>query len=358
MKILFLTSQNPDYLRDVLFHGLINLIGRKKVIDFPRKILYHCNKKTIEERERGKCSCCLFNQSFRNHPQLHFFGSFSKLDDINVDDFDLILITTLQKEVINEVKKIFFLAKKSEIKIVFVDGEDDILLRQIYFYSNLYFKREILLNNFYSLTTELKRLNIFFHQLASSLKGNLHNGPLAFPIGISNFCGYYLKPLPMGIIDVGFKPLKEKEYDVSFIASLNSVKRLHIFQFLKKYVEKRKLKAFIGYGLPWSKYMEIFSKSKISISVSGGGFDTYRYWEIPYSGSMLLSEKPCILIPNNFEEGVSASFFKDLKELKEKLDFYLNNNESAEIAKNGRKLLMKYHTSVRRAKYLLDSLNF
>jgi hypothetical protein len=348
MKILFVPSNTPDFLEDIIYHGLINLFGRKKVIDYPMKASYHCDKKSVTERVEFGCRCSLLNQNFKRFPSLHFFDKkfdFDSKTEIKVDDFDLVVFGSLRPDVSNIVKNILKECIKRGVISVFLDGEDDPFVRNIYFQGvNFYFKRETLISF----------QNIAFKKRSPRLIFQLLKTRSIVPLGFSNI--FNVMPLTFGIIDYGFKPVKEKEFDVSFIATPTSKWRLQVNTFLKKYVKKRKLKAFIGYGLNLLEYMKFLSKSKISISVRGGGFDTYRYWEIPYANSMLLSEMPDIIIPNNFKEGVSASFFKNIDELKNKLDFYIKKEEVLEMAEEGRKLLMKKHTSIARAKQMLDCI--
>ena len=64
------------------------------------------------------------------------------------------------------------------------------------------------------------------------------------------------------------------------------------------------------------EYRALLHRSKMALSVRGGGFDTVRYWEIPASGALLISERPDIVIPHNFEHGVHAIFCRpDLQDL-------------------------------------------
>jgi len=344
MKILYVSSRTQHFLEDIVYHGLITLFGRKSVVDYPPKLTYHCSDL------QSKCEC--------SRPALCFFDKkpfdyYKDLEKPNIEDFDLIVLSSIRPDVFTTTKEILEASKNHGIKTVFLDGEDDILIRYIYRYVDYYFKRETLPKNFMSIINsiaieERRKLILQKNFMSNLLRGNY----LSVPIGLSNF--YNPVPLTFGIIDYGYKPPKEKEFDISFIATLKSSKlRFTVYNFLKKYVQKRKLNAFIGTGLSWQKYMDILGKSKISISVRGVGFDTYRYWEIPYAGAMLLSEKPDIIIPNNFQPGVNAAFFKDLKELKKQLDFYVNNDEALEIAKRGRNFVLKSHTSVSRAKTII-----
>jgi hypothetical protein len=156
---------------------------------------------------------------------------------------------------------------------------------------------------------------------------------------------------------------KNKSIDISFIASMTSSYRLDLYKFLVKYVKKRKLKADIRivgkFGKDWiphNEYQTIVSNSKLSISAQGTGFDTYRYWEIPFYGSTLVSQKPFIFIENNFVDGESAIFFSNFKELERKLDYYLLKDLWEDVCRKGREHFLKYHTHIHRAIKILETI--
>jgi len=87
------------------------------------------------------------------------------------------------------------------------------------------------------------------------------------------------------------------------------------------------------------------------------GFDTVRYWEIPYSGSVLISRTPRTLIPNNLEEGRHAFFFDNLKELKQHVKYIIQDPDYAiKIGKEARKFVMKFHSPEARARTILNAL--
>jgi hypothetical protein len=87
------------------------------------------------------------------------------------------------------------------------------------------------------------------------------------------------------------------------------------------------------------------------------GFDTVRYWEIPYSGSVLISRRPRTLIPNNFEEGRHAFFFDSLKELKQHVEYLVQDPDYAiKIGKETRKFVMKFHSPEARARAIISTL--
>jgi spore maturation protein CgeB len=106
-----------------------------------------------------------------------------------------------------------------------------------------------------------------------------------------------------------------------------------------------------------SEYSRRLSSARIGLSLFGSGFDSVRFWEIPAHGVMLLAERPPIRIPNNFINAESAVFFDDLPELEQKLNHYLaRSDEACEIAAEGRRHFLKYHTASARARQFLGHL--
>jgi hypothetical protein len=103
-------------------------------------------------------------------------------------------------------------------------------------------------------------------------------------------------------------------------------------------------------------YYRLLSRSKIAVSVRGGGFDTYRYWEIVACKALLVSERPDIVIPNNYEHRRHAVFCKpDLSDLGALIRYYAaHEDERRSIVEEGYAHLLKYHTCERRAEYFLD----
>jgi hypothetical protein len=154
-------------------------------------------------------------------------------------------------------------------------------------------------------------------------------------------------------------PLPERravEYDVAFLGSLTSPERFVMRAGLDgleaEGVRVRTLQK--GESLPWASYIDILARSRIAISVRGSGFDTYRYWEIPAAGALLLAETPGIVIPGNFVDGREA-VFAPVGELALRARELLERDTDA-IAAAGRARLKAAHTSVHRAQVVLDAL--
>lgn len=109
----------------------------------------------------------------------------------------------------------------------------------------------------------------------------------------------------------------------------------------------------------WAKgrYSHGLAEALIAISARGVGWDTYRYWEIPYFGAALLSHRVAIVIPRNFVADREAIFFDGLPELETKLRTLLNDRSMAEvIGVEGRKASLERHLSIHRAKTVLEAI--
>jgi spore maturation protein CgeB len=100
------------------------------------------------------------------------------------------------------------------------------------------------------------------------------------------------------------------------------------------------------------------SKCRITLSLRGGGWDTLRYWEIPAVGSMMISTELGIVIPNDFEDKKHIVRCSDnLDDLLDLGRYYLaHEDERQKIATAGREHLLKYHSNVARANYLLSTM--
>lgn len=98
-------------------------------------------------------------------------------------------------------------------------------------------------------------------------------------------------------------------------------------------------------------------KYKIGIDLIGHGQDTIRHYEIPARGEMLLCPQVSIKRERDFTDGVSAVFYDGIDDFKEKLNYYMANEDKADkIRLAGRKHFLKYHTGTARAKQLLLKL--
>lgn len=256
--------------------------------------------------------------------------------------------------------------------LVLIDGEDDASLRRELFHRYqcaLYFKREYRLHRDGGVCGLIRRWST--RSADAALSQRMH--PLSLAV--------VMEMLPT----VSVVP---RDIDVSYVARISHPKRRQAVELLRHasgirfqggvYAEAEDRQSKLVSGFPRfllhfkgnpvvtaaqrgtklspAEYYALLGRSKMALSVRGGGFDTLRYWEIVASGALLLSEQPDIEIPNNFVHGKHALFFRpDLSDLVDLVRTYASDAQAcAAMAAAGHKYLLQHHTCERRAEYFLD----
>lgn len=162
----------------------------------------------------------------------------------------------------------------------------------------------------------------------------------------------------MSVIKHSFPKIDDFDIDVSLVARPTNKLRVRFINALRKIAKKHGLKVYLNTtGVNHLQYEEMLLRSRVCISLPGAGFDTFRYWEIPFYERCLLSFKLPIEIPNNFEDGYSAIFFKNEEELEDKILKTLNSGAYDDLRKNGKQDFLLYHTDVKRAERVLHFMN-
>lgn len=163
-----------------------------------------------------------------------------------------------------------------------------------------------------------------------------------------------LYPLPMAAPPRVMLPAPViRDIEVSFVARPTNETRDRCAEMLRQ----EGFTVFYGADLPREQFCWILNRSKIAVSLPGATWDTFRYWEIPYHGALLLSQRLPIVLPDNFVDWESAVFFDDLEDMMAKIRFLLaDEGRLAAIAAKGKELSWEKHTSVARARYLLEKM--
>ncbi|MFO0773136.1 MAG: glycosyltransferase [Nitrospiraceae bacterium] len=255
---------------------------------------------------------------------------------------------------------------------VLIDGEDDSDIRcDLYrrYRCRLYFKREYRWMPGGGVAAGLARRFAFRH---------------CSEVSTSIF------PLPFSVIPGVASPSLDppRDVDVSYVVRASHPKRIRAYTLLRAatdlktetavYADASDRQSKLQTGLPkvWTKlrgdalateaqraarlpydaYRHLLARSKMALSVRGGGFDTLRYWEIVSSKALLVSETPDILIPNNFESGKHALFCKpDLSDLVPLIRRYVHEDAArGAMVDAAYAHLHAHHTCSHRARYLLD----
>jgi hypothetical protein len=146
----------------------------------------------------------------------------------------------------------------------------------------------------------------------------------------------------------------ERDIDVSFVARNTHPLRTECAQLL----EEAGFQVFLDAAMPREQFCGILNRSRVAVSIRGASWDSMRYWEIPYHGALLLSQRLPVVVPDNFVDGESAVFFDHPADMMEKIQDLVSDRGSRleAIAASGMSLCREKHTAAARARYLLQCL--
>jgi hypothetical protein len=327
MKILFISSSHFDYLEDLTFSGLTEILGEENVIPYPKVFKYYLRKHSYPK------NIALSRNLSRIIPDY-----FQQKKLIKQEDFDLVIVGSVKKDTIEN----FFRIQKSlrkKLHVILLDGGD---------------RPEVggdaIRNNFKKLFDEFMKTaspGLIFKR--EFLKDEMYSGNV-FPLPFS------------------YKPQKinqqPKMYDVAFWATESHPVRTEVLKLLKGRFDCNENGTTTGLGFKSYRrkglhYLEELSAVKISYNFRGTGWDTLRFWEIPGTASFMISGKPGIKIPNEFVHGEHVIYCKDdLSDLLDLTKYYLKHDkEREEIAESGNRHLLQYHTHIKHAEYFIDVVN-
>lgn len=107
------------------------------------------------------------------------------------------------------------------------------------------------------------------------------------------------------------------------------------------------------------EYISIVKSSKITLSISGLGWDCLRHYEVPVVGSVLFVNEPTIVTGDFFENGKECVMFSnDLSDFNSIIEFYLskdNREVLEEIRVNGMRAVRKRFDVTSTARYIIQS---
>lgn len=321
MKLLFLGSQDVDYLQDVTFAGLCKVVGASNICVLPWNRKYFLPLKEYPRNmgyAAGNITASLLSRFF-------------------LKQFDAVIVGSAKPDCFRQY---IALAPSlpNGLKTIFLDGGDreeigGDLDRMHHFELftqamtvrpfDLVMKREMVLTRTY--------------------EQNVHPFPFAW-----NF-DRLPRILPA-----------EKKYDVSFWAVESDPIRTRVLEVLQDKFDCREngtvlKQVFKRYKRKGEFYLQELAACKIVLNFRGVGWDTLRYWEVPALSTFMISQRPGIIIPNNFEHGRSIVFCDEPAELTERCTYYLKHEAEREaIARRSAEHIRAFHTDVHRAQQLLS----
>ncbi len=337
--ILFISSRESDYLQDLTYAGLAELLGKDRVVDFPSHWQYHRSRKYVFSPP------AIYPRNLGYIPDVQrkvdsSLGFVRRL--LAGNEFRLVILASVKPDALESIKSVMDLIS---VPWAFIDGGDWPEVGGD-------FKRiggQDALQKFQTLCAQRPPALIFKRELPVG-----KNIPTVFPLPFSA-CAAQIP-----IMD----PASGKKNQVAFWAVESSATRRKVFEILKRRYDCDQNGSISGqnfkkYSRRGGSYFNSLNQTRISLSFQGEGFDTLRFWEIPLCGSLLLSEEPTIQIPHPFTHGVNAVFCKnDLSDLISLIDHYLTHErEALQITREGQTHLLKYHTQKSRAEYVLEIIN-
>jgi hypothetical protein len=357
MRVLYLTDPAPDYLADQIYDGLCSVLGWTSIVDFPRKVVYHDPGEGLPYLAQNP-------------------GHQLTTDDVGTmireRRIDLAVVSSVRRGALEAFQSLA--GSVVGVPVVLLDGEDDGRIRTNLLESvgaGLYFKREY--------KSPPKSADRRWWRPA--------NGAAGVPSDDR------VHPLPFSVTSALLAPLpsepRVKDVDISFIGRASNRKRVRAINLLRRTkdirfegglyldaADRRSKLAASWLGVATAKligdprapsreqvaqlgtepYRALLHRSKMALSVRGGGFDTLRYWEIVASQTLLVSEPPDIMIPHNFEHGRHVMFCRhDLRDLPAIVRRLRDDDQTRQrMVEAAYGHLLAFHTSERRAAYLLD----
>lgn len=325
LRILFINSKESDYLQDLTYSGLVKVLGVENIVDHPWNPHYHIRRRTYP-RNLGYTPNSLFK---------------SLASKFSSKDYDAVIVASAKPECFVEYLKI---SKDipSSTPTIFIDGGDfsDIggdltRLKAPHLYKEAVSKKpfDLILKREYLADTE-------------------------YPANVVPF------PFSFNFDIIRHNPFSNSlKYDISFWAVESDPIRTTALTLLEDKFDCRKNgtvrnQIFKKYKRKGLRYLEELKSCKIVLNFRGVGWDTLRYWETPAIGRFMISQRPRIVIPDNFRDGKEIVFCKeDLSDMIDLCDHYLNNEEEREtIAGNALELAKTSHSDVARAMYLLTKI--
>lgn len=291
MRVLFLAADGVhDYLQDVVLHGLVDVLGAENVFVAPDVARFH--------EQPGN-----LRHNAMMYPEL------PPLETGPVDELaaaaDAVVVGAARGTALHGLDRLLELRVRKPTALL--DGRDDPYVRTAIRHVDVYFKRETLVHSArLRLRFPLRRAVRAFRPdpMLGRMRGTRRQVAVAHA-GVRK-----LVPLPFAVIPKPFPRAETTEYDVAFLGTATDPLRVRVADELRASGLRVAVPAALDDGerTTWTDYMRTLSASRIGISVRGAGFDTFRYWEIPYAGALLLAETPRTVIPRNFEDGREAVF--------------------------------------------------
>lgn len=312
--VAVVSGGSPDYLIDIVADGMIRFLGHESV----------------------------YIEYFWLEPGITKDRRFRHLYTLTSTHLNKISLSECQALVVSVRVPIEYLKKYKETKggiVAVLDGEDSGELKDEYLkIADVYFKREYFRNGEYP----VKLFNL---------------------LGVRRLVPSYYKKYPDKVFNLSFGvvPIDYNSRDINLEKTKNVFFAGNVTSKIRKQLKKMIISSgntYLPNILSMSDYAMEMRKHWICIAPCGSGWDTYRYWEIPYLGSVLLCQDHPLKIDDDFMHGESCLRFSTIDDAGSLIEKFLQKkNTLQDIAKKGKELVLKKHLSTHRAKKVVETLN-
>jgi hypothetical protein len=158
--------------------------------------------------------------------------------------------------------------------------------------------------------------------------------------------------------------LKNKKYDIFFMGyNSDPTRTIIVDELIKRYrLDNNKLFVetrpdIMNSFLPKKEYFKLMAQSRVCINLNGAAEckKTLRFYEIPYVGSYMLSQRDSARQINPMIDDVHCHYFSTKEQLFDRIDWALAFPEKREmIAARGHYHAMEFNTNIARASYVLS----
>lgn len=313
MNILFFTQSYPNYIPDLLLHGLRKLLG-PKVVDYPRKDCLYSGVLGL-----GIC------------PQDQLCPNWFPHDNGSVD----------REDIWQKIHKGFF-------KYIVCDSR--------------------------ALRGLLENLSEW---PAGLVVIDGEDRPAKIPPGKYVICRRetdgtdFSIPLPMALPEEILQWISSyddapKQYSIGFLGSTHDGIRKKIVEMIAQFYPDALLHTSVipdGHNpapagrFGRNDYYLNLQKCSLVLSLPGAGYDTFRFWENAACNAVHIATRMPLFIPNDFKESTHIFRFANIDELKRIVDRVLDRIvETDEIIRNARYHLVQFHLTTKRAEYFLNRI--
>lgn len=319
-KVLLLTEGCEDNLIDMLYPGFVEYFGLENIYEFPIRKTNHWNS----------------GFGFLHYePGINFYQDYKVINicsNKNIKDM-----------IDNDKFKYIFLFQSSRIYYPKLIKE---------FKSNLIKSKPIVYINTGDGPTTFPSIDPYMIETVRDLNtGWMFQREIPLNYSYTNYF-----PLPFCIIENEKKvEVDNKDIDVYWQGSVNHHRRKAL-----EFVDFNKWKNIIKDSkINIDQFKNKIARSKICLNIRGGGFDTVRFWQLIAQKSFIVSQKLLMQFPDPFIDNKHLIFANDdCSNFNELFEYFLGNDKlREEIANNCYEFSNKFHRSINRIEYIINSIN-